>query len=40
MFELTIGNGINICSDICGDTYAIDLPCDLTKGIANDGCTD
>ena len=25
---------------IDGDTYAIDSPCDLIKGIPNDGCTD
>jgi hypothetical protein len=40
LFELTAPNGINVCTDICGDTYAKDLPCDTVKGIPNDGCTD
>lgn len=40
-FELAVGsNGINVCTDICGDTYAIASPCDFVKGIPNDGCTD
>ena len=31
---------MNRCTDICGDAYAADLPCDSAIGTANDGCTD
>lgn len=39
LYEITLIKGLNLCKEICGDTYAIDLPCDLGLQ-ANDGCSD
>lgn len=40
LFELQMVAGIHLCMDICGDGFAMNVPCDLGIGIKNDGCTD
>lgn len=39
-FSLQLIAGTSRCIDICGDGFAMDVPCDLGSGIKHDGCTD
>lgn len=39
-YELRTETSPNFCYEICGDSFNINLECDLPVGVAWDGCSD